>query len=293
MAITLERHQIELRYAELRIAERGREARMAASLAAEGQREPVLVVPEGERFVLVDGYLRLGALARLAQDTVQAVCIDVSEVDALVLTWRLQRSRRRSALEDGWLAQELVERHAVSQTEVARRLQRSKGWVSERLALVRVLPKPVQTAVRLGQIPAHGAMRSLVPMSRKSASHASRLIDGLKGERLSASQLERLYRAWLDADDALRERIVDHPLLYLEVASVPGEDVAPPTPLQELATQIESISGACRRVRRSLREGVFARANASERATVTRSWREVRLAFEGLVEAMEQEVQRA
>jgi len=289
MAITLEIEQLVLRYADLRVVEPGRRARLAASLAAEGQREPVLVVQEGHSYLLIDGYLRVDALRKLALDTVEAVVIDVEEVDALVLSWRLQRSRRRSAIEDGWLVQNLVECHALSQTEVARRLQRSKGWISERLALVLVLPKEVQDAVRTGQIAARGAMRFLVPMARRVKAHCVRLIAGLKGEKLSVSELERLYRAWLEADDELRGRIVDQPLLYLKVEAVEEKRIEP-TPLQDLATMLESISGSCRRVRKRVREGVFAGANTADRVTVGRSWRETRLAFEGLIEALSTEV---
>jgi ParB family chromosome partitioning protein len=207
MAITLELDQLVLRHADLRVVDRGRRARLAASLAAEGQREPVLVVQEGDQYVLIDGYERVAALGKLAEDTVQAVVIDVEEVDALVLAWRLQRSRRRSAIEDGWLVCELVEGHGLSQVEVARRLQRSKGWISERLALVNVLPEEVQEAVRTGQIAARGAMRFLVPMARRSKDHCVRLVAGLNGERLSVDDIERLYKAWLDVDAALRDRI--------------------------------------------------------------------------------------
>lgn len=286
MAITLELNQLVLRYADLRVTDRGREGRMAASLATEGQREPVLVVEEGGRYLLIDGYLRVSGLAKLARDTVNAVCIDVEELDALVLTWRLQRSRRRSALEDGWLVQELVERHALSQNEVGRRLARSKSWVSERLALVRVLPDEVQGAVRTGQLPAHGVMRFLVPLTRQNKEHTVRLVAGLKGERLSTSQLERLYRAWHRADDELRGRIVDNPLLYLKIEELPAVKELALTPLQELATNLESISGGCRRIRKRIREGVFADANTTELVTVSRSWSETQLAFEGLVHAI-------
>lgn len=289
MAITLEIPQLIRRYADLRVTDPGRRARMAASLAAEGQREPVLVVREGETYVLVDGYVRVDGLVALARDTVEAVCIDVEEVDALVLTWRLQRSRRRSAIEDSWLIRELVERHGLSQNQVAQRLQRSKGWVSERLGLVRVLPDEAQEAVRKGQIAPRGAMRFLVPMARKARAQCSRLITALRGERLTGDELEILYRAWLAADEALRERIVDHPLLYLKVEGVAPEEPVAPTPMQELATTLETISGACRRARRRLREGVFAGANPSDTKTVHRSWREARLAFDGLAEAVAKE----
>lgn len=290
MAITLEIRLLLRRYADLRVTDPGRRARMAASLAAEGQREPVIVVQEGELYLLVDGYLRVESLESLAHDTVEAVCIALDEVDALVLTWRLQRARRRSALEDSWLVRELVERHALSQNQVARRLQRSKGWISERLAILRVLPAEAQEAVRKGQIAPRGAMRFLVPMARRATDQCAQLITALGDETLTVNEIETLYRAWLTADEALRKRIVEHPLLYLKVEAMPAEEAVEPTPLQDLATTLESISGACRRARRRVRDGVFAGANPSDTTTVRRSWREARLAFEGLTETLATEL---
>lgn len=65
----IELHQLETKYAGLRIADRGRIGRLMAALCAHGQRQPVLVVRAGDpadavaRYVLIDGYARVAALA--------------------------------------------------------------------------------------------------------------------------------------------------------------------------------------------------------------------------------------
>jgi ParB family transcriptional regulator, chromosome partitioning protein len=69
----LELHRLDLRYEVLRKLSPAREARLLASLAAVGQQVPVVVVASGDRHVLVDGYKRVRALARLRRDTVHAV----------------------------------------------------------------------------------------------------------------------------------------------------------------------------------------------------------------------------
>ena len=58
---------VELRHAELRIHDSDRQTRITASVAEIGQQVPVVVVAEAgsDRFVLIDGYLRVGALERL------------------------------------------------------------------------------------------------------------------------------------------------------------------------------------------------------------------------------------
>ena len=66
-------HRLELRHEDLRIRDGARRRRLIASIAEVGQQVPVVAVAEGERLVLIDGYLRVEALHRLGRDTVRAI----------------------------------------------------------------------------------------------------------------------------------------------------------------------------------------------------------------------------
>lgn len=285
--------ELELRYAGLRVSDPGRRARLEASLAREGQQSPVLVVAdEAGRHVLVDGYRRVAALQTLGRDVVEVAVLPLAEATALVEVWRMETSRRRSALEDGWLLAELVETHGKTQAEIALQLRRSRGWISQRLGLVRALPESVQQAVRDGVVPAQGAGKCLVPFARANRAHCERLVAALGSTAITTRQLVRLYATWRAGDEALRERLVSHPLLFLKA----DEAVTAETEADEglkLASDLESLAGLCGKVRRRVRDGVFARANTASRATAARSWTEVRLAFDGLIELMNKEVERA
>ncbi|MBU1743245.1 MAG: ParB/RepB/Spo0J family partition protein [Proteobacteria bacterium] len=289
----IEIRELELRYAGLRIVEPRRQARLESSLAREGQQSAVLAVKtEDGALVLVDGYRRVAALQRLGRDVVEVALLPMEEAAALVEVWRLEAARRRTALEDAWLLAELLVRHGRSQAELATMLNRSKSWVSGRLALVRALPEPVQQAVRTGTVPAQGAMKSLVPLARANAEHCERLVEALGREPVSVRQLGRLYATWRAGDAELRERLVSHPRLFLKAdEAVSGEQEADAG--LRLAADLEAVAGLCGKVRRRVREGAFARANTASRATARRSWRETRLVFESLSELMEKEVDRA
>ena len=289
----VEIHELELRYSGLRIANPGRQARLEASLAREGQQSPVLAVAdEGGAVVLVDGYRRVAALRSLGRDMVEVAVLPLEEAIALVEVWRLETTRRRTAMEDAWLLAELMERHGRTQAELAAMLRRSKSWVSRRLALVRALPESVQEAVRRGRLPPHGAMKYLVPLARANAEQCERLVANLGKTSVSVRQLGRLYATWRAGDQALRERLVSHPLLFLKADEAVAEEVEADEGLK-LAGLLEALSGMCGKARRKLREGAFSRANAASRDTARRSWQEVRLTFQGLAELMDQEVERA
>jgi hypothetical protein len=109
----LEFHQLSMRYSGLRITLGGYEARLTASLAAEGQLHPVLVVPgsaeEAGGYVLIDGYRRVKGLQVLGRDTVEAVELPLEESGALLFRYCQESVHRRTALEDGWFLRELID----------------------------------------------------------------------------------------------------------------------------------------------------------------------------------------
>ena len=160
----LEFHQLEKKYAALRIADTQGTARVVASLCEHGQQQPVLVVrgtgSDGgsERYVLIDGYARVAALNELKRDSVEATLLHLTEAHALLLAFRLERNRARSAIEEAWLLRELIDGHAIAQRELGPLLGRSPSWVSRRLGLIAVLPAPAEATVRAGTLPAQAAM---------------------------------------------------------------------------------------------------------------------------------------
>ena len=278
---TLEIRALHLRYAPLRIVDPSRVSRLAAALARDGQRTPVLVVGDG---VLVDGYHRVEALRQLGRDLVTAASLEAeSESEALVLSWRLEAGRRRSALEEGWLVAELLERGGMTQADIAGSLLRPRSWVSQRLGLVRSLPESVQEAVRGGRIPAEAAAKSLLPMARVSREGCIRLVGSLT-ESVTKRQVEQIYAAWRSADPEGRARIEAHPMLLLRAEA--AVEAAPPDAVEQLASDFEAIAGLCRRARQRCRQGVFGQPNSR---LLTGTWVQAKEAYQ----ALQEEVGRA
>lgn len=286
----IELPDLELRYAALRIRDRGRAARMRASLAADGQQSPVSVIAATEsdapRFVLIDGYLRVHAARALAHDMVEAVLLPMAEADALIMTHRLDEVGRRSALEDGWFLDDLILRHALSQEELAKRLSRSRSWVSRRLSLVYLLPEVAQNAVREGFVPAQAAMKYLVPLSRDKRDGCERIVQHLDFGRepaVTEREVGRLYLHWRCGDAALRARIEAEPRLFLRVDAATQPDAKSDT--EQLVGDLNAISGLCTRARRRLLDGAVQLAHRRLR----RAFREAQRGFATLTELMTEE----
>lgn len=284
----VELSELALRYAGLRVRDAARAARMRASLGADGQQSAVTAIAAAAddapaRFVLIDGHLRVAALRALGRDTATAVIVELSEADALIMAHRLDEVGRRSALEDGWLLEELMARHGLVQEELGKRLSRSRSWVSRRLSLVLVLPEVAQRAVRDGHLPAQAAMKYLVPLSRDKRASVERIVRNLGKEPVSVREVERLYTSWRTADAALRERIEQHPRLFLRAEEAMRADDKSDTAL--LIADLNAISGLCFRARRRLVDGVVERT----RRRLRRAFAEAQRSFVTLTELMAHE----
>lgn len=170
----LEFHQLDRRLEHLRVRHPARFRRMVASLAETGQQTPIIVILCEQSYLVIDGHQRIAALQQLRRDTVEALVWEMSETEALVLVRSLRiNSEPETALEQGWLLQEMESRLHCSIEELARRFDRSATWVARRLALVETLPEAVQQQVRQGRIAAQIAMRYLAPAARIDPNNAS------------------------------------------------------------------------------------------------------------------------
>lgn len=244
----LELHQLDLRYEGLRRRDRRRERALLASVSVIGQQTPVVVVATDDKHVLVDGYKRVRALARLRRDTVLALQWGLAEAEALLLARLMRTSEGDSALEQGWLLRELHERFGLSIGELARRFDKSHSWVSRRLALVGGLPTVVQELVRSGELSAHAAMKHLVPMARANEAGCLVLAKAVAAHGLSSRQVGTLCVAWAAGTPESRQLIVSDPLLVLraeEEARRPKEKL----PCERLKGEVAAIAGIARRAK--------------------------------------------
>jgi ParB-like chromosome segregation protein Spo0J len=59
--VEIDLHRLELRHRDLRIVDADRRRRLIGSIAEIGQQVPAVVIADSDRFVLIDGYMRVEA----------------------------------------------------------------------------------------------------------------------------------------------------------------------------------------------------------------------------------------
>jgi hypothetical protein len=138
--------------------------------------------------------------------------------------------------------------------ELARRFDRSISWVSRRLALVELLPEPVQLHVREGTLSAQIAMKYLVPIARVGADDCERMAAAFVKHRCDTRQATQLYTAWREGSRVVRERILAEPELFLKTQRQPP--VAKPAAVEQVERDLEMALAILRRAGRRLAEAL-------------------------------------
>jgi ParB family transcriptional regulator, chromosome partitioning protein len=250
----LEFHQLDRRWAHLRVRHPARRRRLLASLAESGQQTPIVVVTaegQADRYVVIDGYKRIAALEQLGRDTVEAVVWPMSEAAAVLLDRSLRLSEHETALEVGWLLAELEQRFGYGLDELARRFDRSVSWISRRLALVEVLPEAIQQQVREGKILAQVALKFLVPVARQSLEDCQRMAAIFAQHHCDTREAGQLYAVWRKGSLAIRKRILDDPELFFKTQRQ-AQEKAPSGTGAELLRDLEMVVAIVNRAQRRL-----------------------------------------
>jgi ParB family transcriptional regulator, chromosome partitioning protein len=269
----LELCQLDRRYEALRSRSTQRERRLLSSLSEVGQQLPIVVVRDAEHWVVVDGYKRLRALRRLGHDVVRAAEWTLQEADALLLERVLRMGDADSPLEQGWFLLELTQRFGLGLEELARRLDRSKSWVSRRVGLVKDLPQSVQEHVRRGSIGAHAAMKYLLPLARANAADCAQISAAIAPERPTSRELGELYATYMAGNSATRELVVNKPQVVLRARAAStiterGYGASGATPVEHVVEDLRIVAAVAHRARGRLVRGAVDGATPEERDRV-------------------------
>jgi ParB/RepB/Spo0J family partition protein len=223
--IELEWHQLELRYTDIRIHTDIAIRCLMTSIHTHGLLTPIVVVQSDQTstpqqsWIVIDGYLRIAALKALHHDCVPALHSSCDVKDALITLYRLNASRTWEAYEEAQLIQTLVTEHALSQTEVAKQLGKSKTWVTHRLQLLHDLPEFIQTAIRQGVLSTWTAHRLILPFARANSDHAKKLVDYLTVHAHPSRDIQAYYLHYLRANRHVRQKMVDYPQHFFNAHS--------------------------------------------------------------------------
>jgi ParB family chromosome partitioning protein len=254
----LELHRLELRFAATRIADVPAVQRLANSIQEYGQLVECVAAgePEDVRLVLIDGYRRVAALSQLGRDTARAQCWSCPVGQALAQLLARSGSRAFTPIEQALLLRELIDAQGLTQRDAARQCARDVSWVQRRLMLLGALPEAVLQAVRSASVSSWAATRIFAPLARANSDHATRLLASLDAHRLSTRDLRRWFEHYRGAQRTQRERMVEHPRLFIDSLNERERDRDAQRlrdgPERELVGDLGHLRALLERVRRRL-----------------------------------------
>jgi ParB-like chromosome segregation protein Spo0J len=208
--LELKPEEIGEHYGRYRLHVPEAERAMAKSLERYGQLSPVVVCRRNDRYELIDGFKRLGAVRRLAQiDHLSARLMEADERTVKAAIYGLNRAGSRTReLEEAWIIHALVREDGMSQVEVAELLGRHKSWVCRRLALIERLGVKARDELRVGLL-SPTAARQIV---RLPQGNQAEVLDAVRREALSGAELAAVVDLWLGcADRNQQQYLLAHP----------------------------------------------------------------------------------
>jgi len=125
---------------------------LAESIMITGLIEPVIVRKRGKRYELIAGDRRLAAIKLLNRETIRCVIVKASDTEAEAM--KLHENHKRlnlSPVEESVYFNFLVQKKGMKQSEIAKLLDVSEGYISQRLAIISWNEKLVD-AIDSGQI---------------------------------------------------------------------------------------------------------------------------------------------
>jgi len=185
----------------------GELAALKASIQQNGILQPLLVCPHEGQFVLVAGFRRLSAAKLAGLKEVPCTVREMTENEILrfALIENLQRNDL-NPVEEGESIQRLITGERLTQAAAAQLINKSEGFVNERLALMK-LPLELKSRVAKGQLP----LRKGLEIGRLSNTESQLRLAG-KAQRIGLEELQAIVQKKLEKEKAGRKQREKNPM---------------------------------------------------------------------------------
>ena len=203
---------------------------LAASIAAKGLLNPLIVRPKDGYYEVVAGNRRLAALRMLGRRKAPCVVVDMDDKSAyeLALVENIQR-RNLNPIEEAIAFKAYLENGYGSETELAKKIGKSQEYVSRRLQLLKLPPKVQEEVMRRRIAPSVAAELASIGDPEKIEELAGAIVEkGLRREHVRRVIREEK-GAWKVDDPYERkqkriERVLNRCITSLKVALVNIDD---------------------------------------------------------------------
>ncbi len=161
---------------------------LSESIQRHGLLQPVLVIKNGDGYMLIAGERRLRAVRHSGAKTIRAIIADLdrSKIRELALIENIQRENL-NPIELAHSLKELIEEHGITHEELSDIVKKSRSYVTNSLRLLN-LSSFAQDQVSNGKI-TYGHAKILVGLSE---SDQKKMVNTIIGQKLSVREIEEI-----------------------------------------------------------------------------------------------------
>lgn len=201
----------DLRYEGCRMRHAGAERALFASILECGIRDPLEGVDTGDGLrILLNGFKRYRCAVRLGIGSVPYSSLGSDEAMGIIQLIRISNTKSLSILEQAKLIDDLKNVHKMGVLEIARKLERSKSWVSVRIGIIGEMSETVREKIFSGAFPVYSYMytlRRFIRINCVGKDDVDEFVTSVAGKNLSIRDIGHLAYGYFKGPDDLREQI--------------------------------------------------------------------------------------
>jgi hypothetical protein len=210
MVKQVEISSFDLRYQDSRMRCPGAEKALLLSILDKGIRDPLQGIDTQQSRILLDGFKRYRCAHKLGIGIVPYCSLSSDEATGIIELIRMSNATSLSILEQAKLIDELKSVHHLSVSEIARLVDKSKGWVGMRVGIIGQMSPLVMSKIFGGKFPVYAYMYTLRPFIRMNSINKNEIdefVGSVAGKKLSIRDIELLAHGYFKGSDELRRQI--------------------------------------------------------------------------------------
>jgi len=250
----------------------GAEKALLLSILEKGIRDPLQGIDSESSRILLDGFKRYRCAKKLGLGIVPYRSLGSDEVSGIIELIRMSNATSLGILEQAKLIDELKSVYHMSVSEIARLVDKSKGWVGMRVGIIGQMSPLVMDKIFDGKFPLYAYMytlRRFIRMNTVNKNQIDKFVGSVAGKKLSIRDIEILAHGYFKGGDQLRRQIESGDILWAlsrlkQTSSNAGDCTAME---RQMLTELEITQKYMQRVtfksqdERFTTSGFFAQAN--------------------------------
>jgi len=195
----------------------GTEKALLLSILDKGIRDPLQGIDTQQCRILLDGFKRYRCANKLGISIVPYSSLSSDEATGIIELIRMSNATSLSILEQAKLIDELKSVHHMSVSEIARLVDKSKGWVGMRVGIIGQMSPLVTSKIFGGKFPVYAYMYTLRPFIRMNGINKKEIdefVGSVAGKKLSIRDIELLAHGYFKGSDELRRQIKSGNILW-------------------------------------------------------------------------------